>query len=181
MISSSLITFFAMGAKPPKRTQNSPESDSVSNFPSSAMWDSFFQVTNKELTSENRYQNHIIGNSALTNNCNITFPFMIFFFQKLYNFQSLGSFLNVGICTIELINLTIGVKNEHIIMVQWRPCKRDLPENNFKLHVNRIKEVHEQTTHYLFQSDNSFPSAYIQTCFKLLLFRFSKSRCNTPL
>jgi len=48
MISSSLITFFAMGAKPPKSSQNSPESDSVSNFPSSAIWGSFLQVTNKQ-------------------------------------------------------------------------------------------------------------------------------------
>lgn len=33
--SSSLIIFFPIGAKPPKRTQNSPESDSACNLPSS--------------------------------------------------------------------------------------------------------------------------------------------------
>lgn len=35
--SSSVATFLPIGAKPPKRTQNSPESDSVSNFPSSGV------------------------------------------------------------------------------------------------------------------------------------------------
>jgi len=43
-----------MGAKPPKRTQNSPESDSVSNFPSSGMWDRFYEVKNKKLQMKNR-------------------------------------------------------------------------------------------------------------------------------
>ena len=33
--SSSLATFLPIGAKPPKRTQNSPESDSATSFPSS--------------------------------------------------------------------------------------------------------------------------------------------------
>jgi len=55
-ISSSLITFFPMGAKPPNRTQNSPESDSVSSLPSSAMWyTSYSHKQNENTHLKNKY------------------------------------------------------------------------------------------------------------------------------
>lgn len=55
---------------------------------------------------------------ALTNYCNITCPIMILFLQILDDFQSLGPFLDIGIGTIELIDLLLTVQDEHIIMIQ---------------------------------------------------------------
>lgn len=116
---------------------------------------------------------------------------MIFFLQKLNYFQSLGPFLDIGICTIELINLVLGVQDEYIIMIQWRACKRDLHQLNSRVvfhepradveRISVILKIPCQQNLNLFHSDYSFSSADIQSCFKLFFLGFFKSRCNTSL
>ena len=144
-----------------------------------------------KLVENSRKKNSIITiiyTCDLTNNCNITSSHVILFLQKLNYFQGLGPFLDIGISTIELINLILSVQDKYIIMIQWGSSKRDLHKQNGEWwfldlwkSTSKVHWIHEVNLQCLLHSDNSFSSTDIQPCFKYFFLRRFKSRCNTTL
>lgn len=66
------------------------------------------------------------GHWVLTYSCHITLPIMKSIFYILHHFKSFSPLLNRWVGSIELKNLRLGIQNEHIIMIECGPSKKNL-------------------------------------------------------
>lgn len=113
-----------MGAKPPNKLQNSPTSESPTNFPSSAAFQELAAGISFPWKSKKKKKKEI---KKIPTYCShLTFSTMLILFDILNNLQSFSSFLYARVAPTEEENFWCSVKNEYIIVVQWRPGKRHL-------------------------------------------------------